>query len=389
MTATKPLDGAPAIRGGRPAFPDGLPLARPSVNNIDRVTEDLHRILKSGMLTNHVFVRELESRCSEYLGVTHCVAVSSATSGLMLVLKALELTGSVVVPSFTFAATVHSVAWNGLRPLFADIDAETLSLDAEATKAAITDDTAAILGVHVFGAPSDITSLEQVAKDAEIALVFDAAHGFGARHQGTRVGRFGRAEVFSLTPTKPLAGSEGGLVTTDDDELAERIRIGRDYGNPGDYDCLFIGLSSRLSEIHAAIALAHLEDIDDRLTRRNHLAAVYQETLGSHGGISFPRVREGDFSTFKDLTVLVDRESFGMSAVDLASALGEEGISTRRYYAPPVHRMKAYSHLPPSENLATTDDVADRVLTLPLLDGMGDEQVQLVCSAIRRIQGAL
>ena len=249
----------PALLGGTPAFPDGLPFARPTIEDPGAVLARIEASLESGMVTNGPTMRELEARTAEAFGVEHCVAVSSATAGLMLVIQALDPAGPVLLPSFTFSATAHAVAWNHRPILFADCDPDTWCL----TPANLYDRPALIIGVHVSGVPADVEGLAATAKELGADLMFDAAHGAGSLIDidGTTrpLGGFGRAEVFSLTPTKVLSGAEGGLVTTNDADLAEHLRWARDYGNPGDYDTRFPGLNARLSELHAAMALASLE----------------------------------------------------------------------------------------------------------------------------------
>ena len=373
-----PSTNLPAIHGGRPAFPDGLPLARPAVGDVNRIARKVKQILSGGRITNGAQVLELEARAAEYLGVRHCVAVSSCTSGLMLVLKAGEVAGDIVVPSFTFAATVHAAAWNGLRPVFADIDPKTLTLSPKAVRKVMGIRTGAILATHTFGTPAAVEEFEALAQESGVRLFFDAAHAFGSLRKGVHIGGFGDAEVFSLTPTKVVTGSEGGIIATNDDLLAERCRIGRDYGNPGDYDCLFVGLSARLSEVHAAIALESFTELEERLEERNALAEAYRSALEAVPGLSFPTVSKGDRSTYKDLTVLVDRKLFGMDPKQLASALDAEGIETKRYYTPPVHSMKAYRGVAGTTgSLPVTTRVSGRVLTLPLWNGMTRTEVDV------------
>jgi dTDP-4-amino-4,6-dideoxygalactose transaminase len=376
-----------AIAGGSPAFPEGLPLARPEVKDPDAVAEDIRRILKSGIFTNGPYVREFERRTAEYLGVRHCVAVASCTTGLVLALRAMELSGDAVVPSFTFSATAHAVAWNGLRPVFADVDPETLTLSPDAAHHAVGVRTAAIVAVHTFGTPCDVEALASMARQNGLRLIFDAAHAFGSTRGDTHIGGFGDAEVFSLSPTKPLVAGEGGLIATNDDILAERCRIGRDYGNPGDYDCRFVGLNARMSEVHAAIGLSSFDDIEERILERNLLAERYRGLLEAIPGLSFPTVHSGDRSTYKDFTVLVDSDDFGMDATELAAALRAEKIDVRRYYAPPVHAQRAYKHLARSNgHLPVTDSAAARVVTLPLWCGMTEAQQAGVAGAINRIR---
>ena len=385
-TADATLSGIPAIAGGEPAFAERLPLVRPTVPDGTAIAADLEAILASRILTNGPTVRRFEAACAERLGVAHCVAVASCTAGLMLVLKTSGVDGEVVVPSFTFAATAHAAVWNGLTPVFADIDPSSLTLSADAAAAVITDRTTAVIATHLYGAPCDTDALEQLARERDLRLFFDAAHAFGSLRDGVPVGRSGDAEVFSLSPTKLLVAGEGGMVATNDDDLAERLRIGRDYGNPGDYDCRFTGLNARMSEIHAAIGLASLATLDDRIRRRNDLAAAYRDALRDVPGISFPLLREADYSTFKDFTVLVDPALFGLDAVALATALDREGIDTRRYYAPPVHATHAYRAWDPGPGaLPNTEAAAARCLTLPMWEGMTDDAPLRVAAAIGRI----
>jgi dTDP-4-amino-4,6-dideoxygalactose transaminase len=386
--ATPSDDDRPAIDGGQPAFPDGLPLARPAIADPASVAQAATAILASGVLTNGPYVRRLEERAAEYLGVRHCVAVCSCTAGLMLVLRASGLSGDVVLPSFTFSASAHAVVWNGLRPAFADIRPDDLLLDPAAVARSAGVRTSAILATHTYGTPCDTEALGRLARDNGIRLFFDAAHAFGSRRGGAMVGGFGDAEVFSLSPTKVLIAGEGGIIATNDDSLADRCRVGRDYGNPGDYDTRFVGLNARMSELHAATALASFEDLEERIGRRNQLAERYRKVLDDLSGIGFPAVTDGDRSTYKDFTILIDPERFGMDAAAVAGALAAEGIQTRRYYAPPVHRQRAYRWVGPANGaLPETDRAAARVLTLPLWTGMADEQIDRVGMAMARLAG--
>jgi dTDP-4-amino-4,6-dideoxygalactose transaminase len=386
MTTGLPGNHRPAADGGQPLFPDGLPLARPEVADPGSVASADTEILASGVLTNGPYVRRLEEKAAAYLGVRHCIAVSSCTAGLMLALRVSGLSGDVVLPSFTFSATAHAVAWNGLRPVFTDIRPDTLLLDPAAAARATGMRTSAILATHTYGTPCDVESLSKVARRNGIRLFFDAAHAFGSRRGQAMIGGFGDAEVFSLSPTKVLIAGEGGIIATNDDTLAERCRYGRDYGNPGDYDTRFVGLNARMSELHAATALASFSDLEERIARRNQLAERYRKALDEVAGIDFPAIDEGDRSTYKDFTVLVDSERFGMDATALAAALHAEGVQTRRYYSPPVHRQRAYRTVGPSNGaLPVTDDAAARVLTLPLWTGMDDELVDRVGVAVARL----
>ena len=232
----------PAVLGGPPAFPDRLRFARPLTPPLDEIVERLRPSYEPGVLTNGPLLRELEDRLADRLGVAHVIGVSSCTTGLMLTLQAIGPRSSVVLPSFTFSATAHAGGWNGLTPVFAECDPWTLQLDpADAESRLAASDAGAIIATHVFGAPAPVQALTELANRRRVPLVFDAAHGLGTMYAGRPVGGFGVAEIFSMSPTKLVVAGEGGIVATNDASLAETVRMGRDYGDPGDYNTAFPG----------------------------------------------------------------------------------------------------------------------------------------------------
>ncbi|RME42007.1 MAG: DegT/DnrJ/EryC1/StrS family aminotransferase [Chloroflexi bacterium] len=377
----------PAVLGGEPAFPAGLPFMRPTLPAWDALADSISEIVETGMLTKGHYLDLFEERVAHYLGVKHAVAVSSCTAGLMLVYRCLGLEGEVLVPSFTFMATVHPLLWQGATPVFVDIDPRTWNLDPGQIEAHITRRTTAIVAVHVFGNPAAIEDLEAIARRYGLALIFDAAHGFGALHHGVPLGGYGNAEVFSTSPTKLLVTGEGGVVTTNDDDLAERVRIGREYGNDGTYDSVLPGMNARMQEFSAILGLRGLAMLELNVQRRNLLAACYRSHLAELPGIRFQEIRAYDRSSFKDFSVRIDADRFGVDRDALVVALKEEGISTRAYYVPPVHQQTTYVELVRRQqpHLPVTDEVAGDILSLPLYSHMATETVIKVCEALERI----
>jgi dTDP-4-amino-4,6-dideoxygalactose transaminase len=373
----------PAFLGGEPAFPDGLPFVRPAVPDLERVVTRFTPSYERGMLTNGPLVREFEERAAERLRVAHVVAVSSCTAGLMLVLRALAPKGPVVLPSFTFSASAHAVAWNGLDLRFVECDPSSFQVDPASVTGRI-DGAGAVLATHVFGAPCAVEALEDIAAGAGIPLVFDAAHAFGASRGDRAVGGFGAAEVFSLSPTKVVVAGEGGVVATTDAALAELVRIGRDYGNPGDYDTRFVGLNARMSELHAAIALESLIGLDARLVERRRVVDRYRDGLAELQGVAAQHVDAHDSSTYKDFTIAIDEDAFGIPRDLVVEALRADGIDTRCYFSPPVHRQQSYRDVAPFD-LPVTDAVAAKVVSLPIYAALPDVHVERVT----RVLGSL
>lgn len=366
--ASRPRHGArrPLALLGGPAPAATIPIARPLRPALDDVVERLRPSYDSGMLTNGPLVRELEARVAERLGVAHVVAVSSCTSGLTLVVQAAieGRPGPVAMPSFTFSATAHAVAWNGREPRFVEMDPATFQVDPDDLAAAL-DGAAAVLVPHLYGAPCAPAQLEELAAAAGVPLIFDAAHALGATHRGRAIGGFGLAEIFSLTPTKVMVAGEGGLISTDDDELAARLRIGRSYADPGDYDTQFNGLNARMSELHAAVALESLLLLDESLAARRAVAARYRAGLDTVPGIAPQVVADGDVSSYKDFTLTVQPGAYGLTRDELVAVLASEGVDTRNYFDPPVHRQHAYRHVavPP---LPITEAIASSIVSLPI-----------------------
>lgn len=380
MTVAKP-----AVLGGEPAFANKVTIVRPVLPDFSEIQAGVQDILSSGMVTKGRFLREFEEAVTEHLGVKHAVAVSSCTTGLMLSYKLLGLTGDVVVPSFTFMATVAALVWNGLRPVYADVDPGTTNLDAAAAERAITPNTSAIVAVHNFGNPADIAELEDVARRHKLKLIFDAAHGFGARYQGEPVGKQGDAQVYSLSPTKLLITGEGGIVATNNDDLAEAIRVGREYGNSGAYDSIFAGMNARMPEFNALMGIYSLKRLDAAAESRNETVALYHELLGRLPGIEFQQVRAGNRNSYKDFSIVIHADRFGLTRDELQAALTAENVDTRRYYDPPVHRQTAYAHFAGESPLPHTDWLAYNSLSLPIWSFMPQDVAAGICRAVERI----
>jgi dTDP-4-amino-4,6-dideoxygalactose transaminase len=380
------MSSLPALLGNKPACESKINFVRPVLPVFDEVSEQVGKIFETGMLTKGAHLLAFEEALAAHLRVKHAVAVSSCTAGLMLTYRALGLKGEVVVPSFTFMATVSALVWAGVRPVFADADPATANLDPSAAEAAITPETSALVAVHNFGNPCDVEALQRIAQRHNLRLIFDAAHGFGSLYQGAPLGPQGDASVFSLTPTKLVIAGEGGVVATDDAELARRVRMGREYGNKGNYDSEFSGINARLPEFNALLGLQSLRALDAAVRQRNQIAAIYLEKLGQLRGIDFQKIGPGNRSSYCYFNITIAPEAFGLTRDELALALAAENIDTRKYYAPPVHRQSAYTrYVNSAQALPDTDLLSETSLALPLWSDMQPHLALNICAAIERI----
>lgn len=366
-----------------------IPLVQPCLPTLQEIEPDLRQMLDSGRLTNFgPFSVRLEAQARRDLGVAHAAAVSSATSGLCLLLSTLSRGSEVIVPSFTFVATVQAIVWNGLVPVFADIDQGTLNVCPRSVEARLSSRTAAILAVHAFGAPCNIEALREISRDRHVPLFFDSAHAFGSRHSGTMVGSFGDAEVFSLSATKVVPSGEGGLVTTNNKRLHNAILDRRNYGLKanGSRDCANPGLNAKLPEFSAIMASREIISLDWRVRRRNEIARRYLAGLKELPGLRFQEIQCGDISTYKDFTIQVEPNRFGTDRNQLRASLAHVGIETAPYFWPAIHRMTLFSkYASDSQPLPETDRACDQILSLPIFETMSDESVDFVIRSIASV----
>lgn len=345
----------------------------------------LKRILDSGQVTSNTVVSDFEGEVASFLGVSEVVAVSSCTSGLILTMQLLGLRDvEVLMPTFTFAATAHAAYWNRCSIVFVDSDPRTFNVSVDDLVRKISKRTAGILVTHVFGNPCEMDLIEQVAREHNLKLICDAAHGFGTSFEGKRIGGFGDAEIFSCSPTKILTTLEGGLISTKNRELAQELRAARNYGVSLDYTCDIPGLNARMTEIGAALGREILKDIEEVFNNRNKYARLYRRLLGAVPGLGFQWVTPKAVHGFKDFAVLVNPSQFGIGRDLLALALEKEGIATKKYFSPLVHQLAAYRNSR-SEDLPNAERLSSQVICLPLFSYMREETIERICKAVMRI----
>lgn len=372
-----------AINGAPQALSEPLHVGRPNIGNREEFLRLTERILDNHWLTNNgPMVQEFELRIAERLGVRHCVAMCNGTIALEIAIRALGLTGEVIVPSWTFIATAHSLYWQGITPVFADIDPKTHNLDPDAVRRMITPRTSGIIGVHLWGRAAPIEELQSIAHEHGLKLMFDAAHAFGSTFKGQTIGRFGACEVLSFHATKVFNTMEGGAVVTDDDELAEAMKLMRNFGFKGYDNVIHPGTNGKMVEVCAAMGLANLDSLDGMIAtnKRNHSA--YRETLSALPGISVIDYDPSELNSHHYVVAEVQGASTRRDAI--IAALQAENILARKYFWPGCHKMKPYSELYPHAHftLANTEAVAQRVVVLPNGDSVSPAHIQLIASVM-------
>lgn len=385
MTNLKLNTRSLAINGAPPAFEQPLHVGRPNIGSREDFMKLASEMFDRRWLSNNgPLVQEFERRVAEYHGVKHCVAMCNGTIALEIAIRALKLGGEVIVPSYTFIATAHALSWQGITPVFADIDPVTHCLDPEAVRRMITPRTTGIIGVHLWGRAAPVDALQQIVDEHGLKLMFDAAHAFCCSHRGTMIGNFGACEVLSFHATKFFNTFEGGAVVTNDDELAETMRLMRNFGFAGLDNVIHPGTNGKMIEIAAAMGLVNLEAIDSVIeaNRCNHQA--YHKGLFGLPGISLLTFDETERNNYQYVVMEVGEEC-PVSRDRLIEVLHAENILARKYFWPGCHNMKPYRELYPHAGLLlpNTQQVADRVVVLPTGTTMTVEMVKTVTDVIR------
>ncbi|WP_243708059.1 DegT/DnrJ/EryC1/StrS family aminotransferase [Luteimonas arsenica] len=374
-----------AINGAPPAFAEPLHVGRPNIGSREKFLKLAGEMFDRRWLSNNgPLLMQFEQRVADYTGVKHCIAMCNGTIALEIAIRALGMTGEVIVPSYTFIATAQALAWQGITPVFADIDPVTHNLDPEAVRRMITPRTSGIIGVHLWGRAAPVEALQAVADEHGLQLLFDAAHAFGCSHRGKMIGSFGRAEVLSFHATKFFNTFEGGAVLTDDDDLAETMRLMRNFGFSGLDNVIHPGTNGKMVEICAAMGLANFDYIDTVIdaNRRNYIA--YQHALTGLPGMRLIPFDDGEKNNYQYVILEIDNDC-PVSRDQLVAALHAENVLARKYFWPGCHRMKPFRELYPNAGLMLphTETVSDRVIVLPTGTTLAEADLRTIAAVIR------
>ena len=364
-----------------PHFDRPVELVGPLLPTMAEIAADVAATLASGQLTNDGrFVRELEAAFAQAAAVPYALATANGTLALCLCLAALPEQGEVICPSFTFCATAHSIVWAGCQPVFCDVDENTWGCTAETIAPHITDQTVALMPVHIFGVPCPITQIQSLAAAHGLAVIYDSAQAAGSRYQGTPLGGFGQAECFSLHATKVLAAGEGGMVTTQDRAGARWLRQARNFGLE-EGDCSYVGLNAKLAEYPAILALQALRRLPQAIEQRRALLTTFRRQVAPLAGLTLQTVPNYAAPNWQNLVVRIDAERWGLTREQLAGCLHALNIDNRAYFYPPLHQLSCY-RASARTALPVTEQLCAETLCLPLHGRLTQADMQTVGAAL-------
>ena len=377
-----------AIFGGSPAFHSTLHVNRP--NTGDRSTFDryIDSAWNSRWFTNDgPLVRELEDKLQNYLDVKHCILTSNGTAALAATINALNLSGEIILPSFTFISTAHTLALNKIKPVFCDIDPQSWNIDFEQCEKLISDKTTAIIPTHTFGHPCEINKLEEIVRRRGLKLIFDSAHAFGCGYNGKMIGRFGDAEIFSFHATKVFHTFEGGAITTNNDTLAYRLKKFRNFGFNDMGQIENVGTNAKMSETHAAMGLTNLKSLTKFIKQNEAGFELYDRYLNSIPGLTIHRNPIPEKHNYQYVCLDISMRDFGLSRDQLMQILHAENALVRRYFSPGCHQTTTFksTDLQEFDRLKYTNSISQRVLVLPSGTSASEIEIVELCSLIKLI----
>ena len=377
----------PAILGGAPLFDNPYHLVKPMLPQVSELISGFEELYKSRYLTNQgKFVRTLENKIASMIGVKHCALFCNGTIAIMSLISSLDLRGEILVPSFTFAATTQALLWRNIQPKFVDINRKSLTMDTNKIEENITEKTSAIFPVNIFGTCCNHDEIKKISQKYGLKLIYDSAQSFGTMYKGKMVGSLGDAEIFSFHATKIFHTGEGGAVVTNDTNLYERLCRVRNFGFDSYLNCTELGLNGKMDEFSGLIGLKLLDGIQTQMLHYKWVFQQYKESLKNIPGIICPEENSEYIPNYSYFYIIVEPDEMELTNLELNYALSAEGIVTRCYFYPPVHRTSYYKellqHNPP--DLPETDWASLHVLCLPVYPDMQVGDLAKIIEGITR-----
>jgi len=365
-------------------------VTRPSLPPLEDFIPYLEEIWRSRVLTNGgPFHHQLETALAEYLGVPHIALFANGTIALVTALQALRITGEVITTPYSFVATSHSLLWNGIKPVFVDVDPVTLNMDPARIEAAITPQTTAILAVHCYGRPCDVDAIERIADTYNLKVIYDAAHAFGVKCHCGSVLTHGDLSVLSFHATKVFTTFEGGAIVCPDAKSKQRIDYLKNFGFADEVTVVAPGINGKMAEINAALGLLQLKHVDVAIAARRDIYLEYRRRLAGLKGIQFVGDEWLDGNNFSYFPILItDEHPLGRDEV--YRRMRDEGVIVRRYFYPLISDMPMYRGMPSAaaENLPVARAAADRILCLPIYEQLGVADLARTVALLESLCGA-
>lgn len=373
----------PAERFTKPFY-----ITQPLLPDIDQFNEMIKVIWESKQLSNNGNMAiQLEKELSNFLGSDYLSVFSNGTVALQLACKVLRLSGEVITTPFTFAATVHSLAWNNIKPVFCDIEEDTFNINPDLIESLITQDTTAIMPVHVFGTPCNVEKIQRIADKHGLKVLYDAAHAFGVEVNGKPISSFGDISMFSFHATKIYHTIEGGALTFKDSHAKERADSLKNFGIQGIDNITEPGTNGKLNEVQAAVGILLLKAVEDEIAGRKEITNLYRKLLENIPGIILSKEIEGVKYNYPYFVIRVEKNKYGLSRDELYEELKKYNVISRKYFYPLCSNFQCYKDLPSASEsrLPVANKIADMVLALPLHGRMLASDVENICSIIQSI----
>jgi len=368
-------------------FEEKIHVGRPCIGNREEFLARVNDIIDRRWLSNSGrYVLEFEKRVADFVGVKHCISMCNATAALEISARALGLSGEIIVPSFTFVATAHALQWQGITPVFADIDPKTHNIDPCKIERLITPKTTGIIGVHVWGRGCETEKIEDIGRKYGLKVMYDASHAFGCSHHGKMIGGFGECEVFSFHATKFINTLEGGCVVTDNDDLAYQIRMMTNFGFV-DYDRVdYLGINGKMNEISGAMGLTNLDSMGEIVDNNRKNYGAYRSGLDGLPGLSLIDYNTQEECNFQYVVLEIDNEKCPVQRDELVQELHANNVLARKYFWPGCHRMEPYKSLQPnaSMHLPETERLSAGIIVLPTGQTIDQASVHKITSIIRK-----
>lgn len=363
-----------------------ITVTSPLLPDLDEFHELLKEIWDSKWITNNgSFHKKLEAALCEYLRVPYVSLFTNGTLPLLTALQALRITGEVITTPYSFVATTHALWWNGIKPVFVDIDPQTGNLDPNKIEAAITPKTTAILPVHVYGKPCDVDAIQAIADKYGLKVIYDAAHAFGVEVNGESILNAGDMSTLSFHATKVFNTIEGGAMIMHDAKTKQRIDYLKNFGFAGETEVVGPGINSKMDEVRSAYGLLNLKQVDAAIAARKKVATAYRDGLRSVAGITFWDDMPGVKHNYSYFPIFVDAEKYGMTRDELYFKMKDQGVWGRRYFYPLISEFSTYRGLESatSENLPQATKMAESVICLPMHHALSEEDCSRVIDVIK------